>query len=118
LSRILASYRSIPKQKAATSEAAPKEAVQPTASLCDGVASRSVNATTAPLNKAHKTAMMSSPRYVSDSGETMAASGFGTLGTMTTVRPLFTTLLSFPWAVRREAPHRATNTAWSGAIRP
>src|SRR5215217_7719750 len=27
-------------------------------------------------------------------------------------------LPSFPWAVRRAAPHRATNTAWSGAIRP
>jgi hypothetical protein len=54
---------------------------------------------------------MSSPRYVSDSGETMAASGVGTLGTMTMDGSSFTTLLSFPWAVRREAPHRATNTA-------
>jgi hypothetical protein len=39
---------------------------------------------------------MSNPRYVSDSDEIMAASGVGTLGTMTTVRSSFTTLLSFP----------------------
>jgi hypothetical protein len=60
----LTTYRSIPKQKAATSEAAAKETTQLKASL--RVASRSLTATTAPLKKAQKAARMSSPRYVSD----------------------------------------------------
>jgi hypothetical protein len=84
----LASHRSIPKQKAAASEAATKEAIQPKATLRD--ASRWITATTAPLKKAQKTAAMSSPRYGSDSEEAMAASGVGTLGTMTMYGSLFT----------------------------
>jgi hypothetical protein len=61
--------------------AAAKETTQLKASLRD--ASRSIIATTAPLNKAQKAAMMSSPRYVSDSEETKARGGVGTLGTRT-----------------------------------
>jgi hypothetical protein len=78
----LTTHRSIPKQKAATSVPATKETAQLKASLRD--ASRSINATTAPLNKAQKAAMMSSPRYVSDSEETNATVGVGTLDTRTT----------------------------------
>jgi hypothetical protein len=78
----LTTHRSIPKQKAATSVPATKETAQLKASLRD--ASRSINATTAPLNKAQKAAMMSSPRYVSDSEETNATGAVGTLGTRTT----------------------------------
>jgi hypothetical protein len=78
----LTSHRSIPKQKAATSVAAAKETTQLKASLCD--ASCSLSATTAPLKKAQKAAMMSSPRYVSDSEETKATGGVGTLGTRPT----------------------------------
>jgi hypothetical protein len=78
----LTSHRSIPKQKAVTSVAAAKEATQLKASLRD--ASRSIAATTPPLNKAQKAARMSSPRYVSDSEETKATGGVGTLGTKTT----------------------------------
>jgi hypothetical protein len=84
----LASHRSIPKQKAAASEAATKEAVQPKAALRD--ASCWLTAMTATLKKAQKAVMMSSPKYVSDSVEAMAASGIGTLGTMTMYGSLFT----------------------------
>jgi len=78
----LPTHKSIPKQKAATSVAAAKETTQLKASLRD--ASRSVSATTAPLKKAQKAAMISSPRYVSDSEETNATVGVGTLDTKTT----------------------------------
>jgi hypothetical protein len=78
----VSTHRSIPKQKAATSVAAAKETTQLKASLRD--ASRSITATTAPLNKAQKAVRMSSPRYVSDSEETNATAGVGTLGTRTT----------------------------------
>jgi hypothetical protein len=78
----LTSHKSIPKKKAATSVAATKEVTQPKASFRD--ASCSLTATTAPLNKAQKAAMMSRPRYVSDSEESMDVSGAGTLGTMPT----------------------------------
>jgi hypothetical protein len=84
----LASHRSIPKQKAAASEAATKEAIQPTAALRD--ASCWITAMTATLKKAQKAVMMSSPKYVSDSVEAMAASSVGTLGTMTMYGSLFT----------------------------
>jgi hypothetical protein len=84
----LASHRSIPKQKAATSEAATKEAIQPKAALRD--ASRWLTAMTAPLKKAQRVVMMSSPKYVSDSEEAMAASSVETLGTMTMYGSLFT----------------------------
>jgi hypothetical protein len=84
----LASHRSIPKQKAAASEAATKETVQPKAALRD--ASRWLTAMTAPLKKAQKAATMSSPKYVSDSEGAMAASSVGTLGTMTMYGSLFT----------------------------
>jgi hypothetical protein len=84
----LASHRSIPKQKAATSEAATKEAIQPTAALRD--TSCWITAMTAPLKKAQRAVMMSSPKYVSDSVEAMAASSVETLGTMTMYGTLFT----------------------------
>jgi hypothetical protein len=78
----LTTHKSIPKQQAATSVAAAKETTQLKASLRD--ASCSLTATTAPLNKAQKAVMMSSPRYVSDSEETNATAGVGTLDTRTT----------------------------------
>ena len=84
----LASHRSVQKQKAAASEAATKEAIQPKAALRD--ASRWLTATTAPLKKAQKAAMMRSAKYVSDSEEAMAASGVWTLGTMSMYGSLFT----------------------------
>jgi hypothetical protein len=78
----LTTYRSIPKQKAATSVAAAKETTQLRVALRD--ASCSLTATTAPLKKAQKAARMSSPRYVWDSEETNATVGVGTLDTRTT----------------------------------
>src|SRR5829696_8877921 len=91
------------------------ETAQRTADFCD--ISRSLSATTAALKKAQKAAMMSSPKYISAWEEIMVAGGVGTLGTRTTFGVSITITL-LPWAVRRAAPHRATNTAWSGAIRP
>ena len=58
------------------------ETAQRTADFCD--LSCSLTATTAALKKAQKAARMSSPRYVSDSEETKATGGVGTLGTRTT----------------------------------
>jgi hypothetical protein len=60
-----------------------KEAAQRAADFCDD-ASCSVTATTAPLKKAQKIAMMSSPIYASASEEIMAAGGVGPLDTRTT----------------------------------